>query len=68
MTETAAALAAPELKDQAEASMWQFAHEWHQGLALEHQGIALGDALTYDLLRIQGAQWKQYLDGQVRHG
>lgn len=69
MNETAAALAAPAtaVRDQAEASMWRWAHAWYTGLELEHQGVSLGTALAYDLLRLQGALWKEFMDGQVSH-
>ena len=54
------------LKQQAEDANWKFAHEWHAGIDLMLGGVDLADALTYDILRIIGAVWKNYLDEQEK--
>ena len=41
---------------------WQLAHEWHAGLGLVYKGVDLGDSLTYEVLRVLGAVWKNELD------
>lgn len=38
----------------AEDANWRLAHEWHDGLGLIMAGVDLGDALTYEVLRILG--------------
>ena len=51
-------------KAMAEKSMMTFARGWWREMGLEMYGVPLGDALEYDVLRVVGAVWKQYLDEQ----
>ena len=49
-------------KDEIESQNWQLAHEWHAGLGMVYKGVDLGDCLTYEVLRVLGAVWKNELD------
>ena len=53
-------------KAMAETSMQRFAREWWQGLGLDLSGVALGDALAYNVLTVQGGIWKGWLDQQAQ--
>ena len=56
------------LKQQAEDANWKFAHEWHAGIDLTLGGVNLADALTYDVLRVIGAVWKNFIDEEKAKG
>lgn len=53
------------LKAMAEESMLSFANGWHADLGLDLHGVALGDALQYDIQRVLGNVWKRHLDEQA---
>ncbi len=51
-----------EMKQALERSNWVAAHHWHGGLGLDHQGVNLGDALTFEILRVFGNIAKRELE------
>jgi hypothetical protein len=44
--------------NQVDVLNWRVAHEWHTVTPLVYEGVNIGEAMTYDVLRIIGRQWQ----------
>lgn len=50
------------------AVLYQIANEWHLDTGLTIFGIDLGDAITYDVLRVAGRLVKQHQERKTENG
>jgi hypothetical protein len=42
---------------------WEIAHQWYSGVQMVYEGVNIGEAMTYDVLRVLGRQWQNHLTG-----
>jgi len=63
-------------QQQAQETSYRLAHEWYQGIDLDCSGVHLGQAMTYEIMRIAGVIFRRHMergkgDGrteEARHG
>jgi len=47
---------------QAQEFSYRIGNEWHAGLDIEYDGVDIGDAIAYDVMRVLGVIFLRHID------